>query len=90
MTAKFIQKLSSGYHLSDCHYLVLWKGYFKEKNIWDLILAIQYLWKLVITFYKAYLEKSTVIFLPAKPAPLMAKSIAKLTIKVEASSTKQK
>lgn len=27
-------------HLPDLYYLVLWKGYFKEKNTWKPVLAV--------------------------------------------------
>ena len=46
------------------YYLILWKGYSEEKNIWDPSLVVIHLWKLINTFYKKYLEKLTATFLP--------------------------
>lgn len=35
----YTRELERGY-LSGFYYLIFWKGYFKEKNIWELALAI--------------------------------------------------
>lgn len=45
------------------NYLVLWKDYPKEENIWKLLSAIIHLRKLINTFHKEHPEKSTRIFL---------------------------
>ncbi len=42
------------------YYFVLWKGYPKEKNIWEPLLAVIHLWKLMSIFYKEYPEKPIV------------------------------
>ena len=49
--------------LPEFYYLVSWKSYPEEKNTWEPILAIQYLQRLVTTYYKDNLEKPTATFL---------------------------
>ena len=36
----YAQKLDNGHHSPGLYYLVLWKDYPKEENIWEPILAI--------------------------------------------------
>lgn len=61
-------------HLPGLYYLVEWKSYLKEKNTGEPFLAVIYLQKMVITFYKDHLEKSTVISALLDPTPPMSKS----------------
>lgn len=67
----------SGSHLLDLYYLVLWKSYLKKKDTWELILAIQYLKKLIITFPKGYSEKPIATLSLINIGSLMAKPTAK-------------
>ncbi len=55
------------------YYLVLWKGYPKEENTWEPLLAVIHLWKLINTFHKEYPEKPTAIFPSLDFAPPMAR-----------------
>ncbi len=41
------------------YYLVSWKGYLEEKNIWEPLLTVIYLRKLISTFHKEYPKKLT-------------------------------
>ena len=50
-------------HLSGFYYLIVKKGYLKEKNTYKLLLAVQYLKKLISCFHKKYLKKLISIFL---------------------------
>lgn len=43
------------------YYLIMQKGYSEEKNIEKPVLAVQYLQKLISTFYKDYLNKVNTI-----------------------------
>lgn len=72
-------------YLPDLYYLVSWKGHPEEENIWEPVLAIFYLQKLVITFYKEYLKKTIMTSLLIDSALPMAKP----TVRSKA-STKQK
>ncbi len=45
------------------YYLILWKGYPEEENIWEPSSAVIHLRKLINTFHKEYPEKSTAISL---------------------------
>ena len=74
-------------HLSGVYYLIAWKGYSKEKNIWEPLSAVQYLKKLINFFHKDLLEKPIATFPPIDSAPLMARPTIKLTAKT---ITKQK
>ena len=47
--------------LPGLYYLVSWKGYPEEENIWEPSLAIQHLKKLISLFHKDHLNKPTVI-----------------------------
>ena len=67
--------------LPELYYLVLWKGYPEEENIWKPISAIQHLRRLVTAYYKDNPEKPTATSAPVDMAPLMAKSMATLTKK---------
>ncbi len=64
-------------HLPGFYYLISWKGYPKEKNTWEPSLAIQHLRRLVRTFHKEHLEKSTATSTPVNSASPMAKPAVK-------------
>ena len=68
---------SKSCHLPGLYYLVAWKGYCKEKNIWESLLAIQHLKKLISSFHKDHPEKPTATFLHINSTTPMAR----LTIK---------
>lgn len=70
-----------GRHLSGLYYLVSWKGYLEEEITWEPILAIQYLLRLVITFYKEYLKKLRMTSLSIDSILPMTKPTINLTIK---------
>ncbi len=36
----YAKKSNNSHHLPGLYYLVLWKGYSEEENIWKLVLAI--------------------------------------------------
>lgn len=71
----YTRKSKMGYLLC-LYYLVSWKSYLKNKNTWKPVSAIQYLQKLVSTFYRNYPNKSIAISLLIDLAP----SIVRYTI----------
>ena len=73
--------------LPNFYYLIVWKGYFKRKNIWKPVLVIQHLKKLISSFHQDYPKKPIATFLLVNSVLLMAKPIVKPTAK---STTKQK
>lgn len=73
----YTKELDSGHYLLGLYYLVLWKGYPKEKNTWEPVIAIQHLQKLVTTFYTKHSEKPMATFLPIDSAPPIVRPIAK-------------
>ena len=77
-SAVYAIKLESGY-LSKFFYLVAWKDYHEEENIWEPVLAVQYLKKLISSFYKDHFEKLTITFLPVNIALPMARPTVKPT-----------
>ena len=66
-SAVYAKKSTTG-QLSGFYYLVLWKRYPEEKNIWESALAIQHLQRLITAYYKDNLEKPIVIFFPVNTA----------------------
>ena len=66
-------------HQQGLYYLVAWKRYSKEKNTWKQLFAIQYLKKLINSFYKKHLEKPTATSPSINSAPPMARPIVKPT-----------
>ena len=74
-------------HLSGLYYLVAWKGYPEEKNIWEPLLSIQHLKKLISSFHKDPPEKPIGTSPPIDSAPPMARPTIKPTAKA---TTKQK
>ena len=63
-------------HLPGLHYLVSWKSYLEDESTWKSASAVQYLRKLVSTFYMDHPNKPTVISPPIDLAPPIAKRIA--------------
>ena len=68
-------------NLSGLYYLVIWKGYSKEKKIWEPSLIVIHLQKMVSTFQKDHPEKSRATLAPLDSAPPMAKLTVQLSIK---------
>ena len=64
-------------HLPGLYYLISWKNYFKEENIWDPTLAVQYLQKLLSFFYIDYLQKLIATFSLINFVSLMTKPSTK-------------
>ncbi len=54
-------------------YLVLWKSYPEEENIWEPSLAVIHLWKLISTFHKEHAEKPTATSPPLDSASPIAR-----------------
>lgn len=70
-------KKSKSSHLSGLYYLVSWKNYQEEENIWELALAVQYFQRLLKTFYKKHQDKFTATLSLVD----LASPIAKRTVK---------
>ena len=68
-------------HLPGFYYLISWKRYPKEENTWEPALAIQYLRKLISSFYKDHLDKLTMTFSTINTAPPMARPIVRPRVK---------
>ena len=66
-------------HLPGLYYLVAWKGYLEEENIWESFLAVMQLWKMFSTFHKDHPKKPTATSAPLDSAPPMAKPRVKPT-----------
>ena len=76
--AIYAKKSESG-HLPGFYYLVSWKRYLGEENTWEPASAIQYLRKLISSFYKDYPSKLTAISITINIALLIAEPIVKPT-----------
>ncbi len=59
--------------MSGLYYLILWKGYPKEENTWEPLLAVIHLWKLISTFHKTHPEKTTATSPPLDSTSPMAR-----------------
>ncbi len=71
-SAVYGQQVNS-YQILDFYYLVSWKGYPKEENIWEPSSVVIHLQKLINTFHKEHPEKLIATSLPLDSAPLMAR-----------------
>ena len=78
----YTKELDSDHYLPGLYYLILWKSYLKEENIWEPASTIQYLWKLITIFHRNYLDKLIVTSLPIDSALPIAWSIIKPRAKV--------
>ncbi len=77
---------SEGY-LPGLYYLISWKSYPEEENIWEPALAVLYLHKLITTFHRDHLDKPTATSLPIDFTLPTARPTVKFT---ETSSVKRK
>ena len=83
-SAVYAMELEAG-HLLGLDYLVSWKSYLEEENIWRPVLAMQYFWKLLNKLYPENLTKPKATSSPVNFAPPMARPTIKST-----GATKQK
>ena len=79
-SAVYAKKSELGY-LLELYYLVFWKDYLKEENIWKPYSAVQHLRKLISLFYKDYPNKPTAISESIDIALPMSRSTIKLAAK---------
>ena len=79
-SAVYTKESESG-HLLGLYYLVSWKRYPEEENIWEPALVVQHLRKLISLFHKNYPDKLTTTFPVIDTTPLMARLIVKLPTK---------
>ena len=79
-SAVYIKESELG-HLLGFYYLVFWKGYPEEENIWKPASAVQHLRKLINSFHKDHHNKPTATFPAIDTASLMARPIVKLPAK---------
>ncbi len=77
-------------HLLSVYYLVSWKSYPREKNIWEPAFAMLHLRKLISTFHHDQSDKPIATLPPTNSASPMARSTMRPVIRPEASSTKRK
>ena len=70
--AVYTMKSESGHPL-ELYYLVAWKSYTEEENIWEPVSAVQHLRKLISSFHKDHSKKPTVSSLPVDSALPMAR-----------------
>ena len=66
-------------HPLGLYYLITWKGYPEEENIWKLVLAVQYLRKLIHSFHKNHSKRPIITFPPVNSALPMARPTIKST-----------
>ena len=78
-SAFYVRKLED--HLLGLHYFVTCKGYLAEENTYKLALAVQYLRKLISSFYKNHLKKPTATSAPINSTPPISNSTVKPTAK---------
>ena len=77
-SAVYAKKSKSG-HLLGLYYLVSWKGYPEEENIWEPALAVWHLRKLISLFHKDHPDKPTATSLAIDTIPPMARPTVKPT-----------
>lgn len=70
-------KESDSGHLSGFYYLVLWKSYPEEENIWEPTLMVLHLHKIINTFHHDYTDQLTATSPPIESATTMAIPTAK-------------
>ena len=73
----YTRELESG-QLSGLYYLVLWKIYLEEENIWEPASAVPYLRKLINLFHKDHPNKLTTTSPAIDTVPPMARPRVKL------------
>ena len=76
--AVYARESESG-HVLGLYYLVSWKGYSDEENIWEPASAVQHLRRLINSFYKDHPDKPIATFLAIDTAPPMARPIVNPT-----------
>ena len=64
-------------HLPGLYHLVSWKGYPEVENTWEPASAVQYLRKLISSFHKDHLDRSTTTSLAINTASPMARPTVK-------------
>ena len=82
-SAVYTNKSESG-QLPGLYYLVEWKGYSEEENIWKPLSAVQQLKKLISCFHKEYPEK------PITISPLINSALSMARPTVRPTSLKRK
>ena len=88
-SAIYAKESKSG-HLPGLYYLVLWKRYLEKQNTGEPASVVQYLRKLISSFYKDHSDKPTATSFSIDTTLLMARPTVKLTIKpTEPSKQKQ-
>ena len=83
-------KESATDYLPGLYYLVSWKSYPKEKNIWESALTVQHLRKLIGTFHKDNPNKPTATSPPVDTATPMAQPTMLWSSSKPTKATKQK
>ena len=71
------------------YYLIWWKSYSEEKNIWEPALAIQHFWRLVTTYHKDNPEKLIATSASVNMAPPMARPTTPLMARPTTTPTKK-
>lgn len=84
-SAIYVKESKSGY-LIRFYYLVSWKKYLEEVNIWEPALAVQHLKKLINLFHKNHSDKLTA----TSPTIDTTPPIARLSVKPIAEPIEQK
>ena len=84
-------KESAG-QLLGLYYLVLWKGYSEEENIWEPASVIQHLQRLITAYYKENSEKPIAISAPVDTGLLMVRlsALSRPTAKPTTAPTKKR
>ena len=77
--SKVYARESESGHLPGLYYLVSWKRYPEEENIWEQASMVQYLRKLINLFYKDHPDKPTTTSPAIDTAPPMARPTVKPT-----------